>query len=483
MDIRQWSLQEGLQKNAEEFNRWTAFRGDQVQAIENLHKFQKHLEVEIMVPIGNKALLPGHLYHTNEVLVTHYNGIFSKCTVQKAHEILQARVEVASEHLRALETERELLLNRQELPQNAFSDETQQEIIEEYDEEKEKEWRVRHRESVRRHKQHEAELRKAGIFDEEESLALYFERLEEQELIQQIEEMFADEDEEEKPVNDGAGGEPLGDEKEKSLSDEIKDFPVDEAVKEFPGKEAGEKPPEGEATKEFPGILSREESTEERPGKEAQKEPPGQGQAKESSGKASSDDPSKGEASKNPPQATEEVPSGEILRIKRKSLTFSDQDSIQLIEVHEAPCRASRQLPPENKLNPDLTLHLEVIHTPAIFCPPKTENPEEVAEITSPADIYRVFGNCLESPECVPKSILKNKEAVEREIHLPAADPPKLSTNRRRLKEVISVDHSSILGEIIERKPRGEEPGTPEEATKASKRTVSRFRAAREGKS
>ncbi|XP_059615683.1 unconventional prefoldin RPB5 interactor-like protein [Phlebotomus argentipes] len=374
MDFREKSLQGVLQKNADELARWSAFRDEQMQAIENLYNFQKQLEVEIMVPIGNKALLPGFLYHTNEVMVTHYNGLFSKCTVQKAHEILHSRVEIANDRLRALEAEKEMFVNRQELPgmQDIFSGEAQQEIMEEYDEEKEAEWRKLHRERLREHKQREAADRKAGKVEDEDFDQL-MERLEELEMLEEIN---------------------------------------NELVEEG--------------------------------------------------------------------QEVEECPSQEVLQIKRKSLTFSDQDSVQVIQSHEAPCKAARQPESSLPLNPDLTLHLEVTHSTAVFSPSGT------AEITSPADIYRVFGQCLESPDqseaAVPKSILKNREAVEREIHLPGDGVREAATKKRPAK-VVSVDHSAILGDVIERNPEGE--GNPDtvDVQKVPKRPISRFKSAREANS
>ncbi|XP_055708682.1 unconventional prefoldin RPB5 interactor-like protein [Phlebotomus papatasi] len=393
MDFLQKNLQEALQKNSEALARWASFRDEQVQAIENLYMYQKHLEVEIMVPIGNKALLPGVLYHTNEVMVTHFSGLQSKCTVQKAHEILHRRVEIANEHVKMLEAERDLMINRQELPfaQEAFSDASQQEILEEYDEEKEKAWREEHKKRMKEHKKREAEERKAGKVEDRDFEEL-MSRLDELEMIEEINSEFNDEEEENTTI------------------------------------------PE-----------AHQEVTEESP----------------------------------PP----EPPSQEILQTKRKSLTFSDKDSVHMIKSHEAPCKVIKQ-PESLELNPDLTLYLEISHSPAVFTPPTNSQ----SEIASPADIYRLFSHCLESPDqpeaCVPKSILKNREAVERETHLPEAatvirDPIE---SRRRTREIISVDQSSILGDIKERNP--EQKSTAEtDSKKIPKRPMSRFKSCREANS
>jgi len=63
-----------------------------------------------MVPVGKKALMPGHLIHTNELLVSHYQGYFSACSAHKAKEICQHRLKLADEHLKKLEVEANLWL-------------------------------------------------------------------------------------------------------------------------------------------------------------------------------------------------------------------------------------------------------------------------------------------------------------------------------------------------------------------------------------
>lgn len=67
--------------------------------------FAKRLSVDVMVPIGKKAFMAGHLIHTNEVLVGHYQGYFSQCTTFKAKEICELRIKMAKDHMKTLETE------------------------------------------------------------------------------------------------------------------------------------------------------------------------------------------------------------------------------------------------------------------------------------------------------------------------------------------------------------------------------------------
>lgn len=76
--------------------------------MKNLEIFSKNLSVEVMVPIGKKALMPGELIHTNELLVGHYQGYFSACSAHKAQEICQHRLRLAEEHLNKLQVEADL---------------------------------------------------------------------------------------------------------------------------------------------------------------------------------------------------------------------------------------------------------------------------------------------------------------------------------------------------------------------------------------
>lgn len=74
----------------------------------NIEEFKKSLEVEIMVPVGTKALIPGRLYHTNEIVVSHSETYYSKCSAHKALEICQRRLNVAASRLKALEAEADM---------------------------------------------------------------------------------------------------------------------------------------------------------------------------------------------------------------------------------------------------------------------------------------------------------------------------------------------------------------------------------------
>lgn len=97
-----------LQKLAhvtQERNRWLQHQTDHEKAQENLRDFQKSFRKEILVPIGSKALMPGTLYHTNEVLVSMYSDLFVKCSADKALAVCKHRLKEAQKRLEALNIE------------------------------------------------------------------------------------------------------------------------------------------------------------------------------------------------------------------------------------------------------------------------------------------------------------------------------------------------------------------------------------------
>lgn len=101
-------LDQALDRNAAETVRWTNYKEQHEGARANIEEFTKSLEVDIMVPIGSKALMPGRLYHTNEIVVSHSQTYYSKCTAHKALEICQNRLNVAESRLKALDVEANL---------------------------------------------------------------------------------------------------------------------------------------------------------------------------------------------------------------------------------------------------------------------------------------------------------------------------------------------------------------------------------------
>ncbi|XP_023295221.2 unconventional prefoldin RPB5 interactor-like protein [Lucilia cuprina] len=198
MNKREDALREALQKNEEETQRWQNYLKENETAIENMAMFGKRLTVDVMVPVGKKAFMPGHLLHTNEVLVGHYQGYFSKCTTFKAKEICDLRIKMAKEHLKKLQTEADLWQNKLEKPyaEGVMPSGEEREIIEDFNEEEEKLWKEKHRIRVKQAKQKEREEREKELqkeklknkkVTEEKSDEEIFKMLEEAELMEELE--------------------------------------------------------------------------------------------------------------------------------------------------------------------------------------------------------------------------------------------------------------------------------------------------------
>uniref|UniRef100_A0A0K8WKC5 Unconventional prefoldin RPB5 interactor n=1 Tax=Bactrocera latifrons TaxID=174628 RepID=A0A0K8WKC5_BACLA len=165
MEKRQEALWEALAKNGEEATRWKNYKDENGTAVENLDRFSKNLTVDVMVPIGRKAYMPGQLIHTNEVLVGHYQNYFSKCSAHKAKEIGEYRIKMAQENLEKLQNESNLWKNKLDKPytEGVFPSKEDYEIIENYDEEKEMIWREQHNVRVKLAKEREKEERQSNI--------------------------------------------------------------------------------------------------------------------------------------------------------------------------------------------------------------------------------------------------------------------------------------------------------------------------------
>ncbi|KAI8039515.1 hypothetical protein M5D96_006927 [Drosophila gunungcola] len=153
--------------------------------IRNLDLFARNLSVEVMVPIGGKALMPGELIHTNELLVAHYEGYFSACSAHKAKEICRHRLKLAEEQLKKLETESDLWTNKLNTPrmEGAMPNEDQVEIVEDFNEESHNKWMTEHRERVRQQKQQERVKRQAEPSASDDEV---LRKLEEREMMEEL---------------------------------------------------------------------------------------------------------------------------------------------------------------------------------------------------------------------------------------------------------------------------------------------------------
>lgn len=158
------------------------------------------------------------------------------------------------------------------------------------------------------------------------------------------------------------------------------------------------------------------------------------------------DDPN---AVSNDEQEEIEIPSM-IENQKKSKLKFAKEDQIKLIDKFDAPCKVSLpDLTNDSTQINNLTLQIHFKHTNNEFQIPEKSASDDEGSILSPMDIYKKFVHCLKKSNSFeePKSILKNKDKVLQENHLPVivgAIKKKIGTGKKSTKKIKSVKSVSI---------------------------------------
>ncbi|CAL1540094.1 unnamed protein product [Lymnaea stagnalis] len=133
------------------------FKKDYVALHDRLKTLPDKLSHDIMVPFGKLAFMPGKIVHTNEILVLLGDNWFVERSAKQAAEIADRRIKELENKLGDLESQRKLLEPRlnftSDLQAELLGAAGVNEIVEKYDEEKEKLWDEKHRENVKRHKE------------------------------------------------------------------------------------------------------------------------------------------------------------------------------------------------------------------------------------------------------------------------------------------------------------------------------------------
>lgn len=442
------SLEEALFRNEKEMEMCQEYKSDLAMATRNLQTFQNRLKVDVMVPIGPHALMPGYLYHTNEVMIGKPSGIFIEATTSQAMESVLRRIKVAETRLKDLAVEAEFFRNKLEYPQqkDVFSHGTEKEIIEDYDEEKEKKWRIAHRQKVKEAKLKEREERSKQVSEGQFKEVL--ENLDELEMMEELQEEF----------------------------DEIV---VPDSMVDLSGQVAFTEKPRVSYELE---SYSREEELNLQHEMDEEKE--------EDTPKV----PIKTEISPIEPNQTKErienTKSEEAPKKKRKSLQFSeDLERVKLIHKLDRPNTL------ETNYDPEYTLQLRVKHSPLEFKPPPGEVSSDI--LSSPVDIYKKFAHCMKhwsgtptTPEEQPKSILKKTShviPVNRNAKLLSAEDDRSSQIEQ---SPVVVEGESIfqqvVGDVLERNSAPivveSVAGPTQNAQGTEPKRVSRFKAMRSWK-
>lgn len=462
-DMLASSMREALSRNEHETGLCLEYKNDLLVTTRNLQSFQSRVRVDVMVPLGKYALMPGHLYHTNEVLIgkpasqlgdvestsdMKPAGLFIESTTGQAVDVLNQRLKAADKRLKELEVESEFLRNKLEYPQerDVFANGTQQEIIEQYDEETEKSWRVAHRQKVKAAKLREREARN-NVKDEDYEAVL--EKLDELELMEELQEEFSEIVEPEPVPLDGLV--------------EFKEKPrVSYALDSFSSSDLDLLTPPPSSR------IAKEDCIEFIPTEVPNAIP---------------DQPAvvtgfNGEG--------EEMPK----KKKRKSLQFSeDLEKVKLINKMDRPNTLI------TRYDPDSTLQLHFTHSPIEYKPPPQSSAEEEQGIIicSPVDIYKKFAHCMKhwsapsTPDDQPRSILKKTNhviPVNRKARLLSDDDP---PEEHRPQPVSTPIFNQVVGEVQERKSSAiiaRDNSKHIDSTNAAdlpptKRPVSRFKASR----
>ncbi|KFB36664.1 AGAP007637-PA-like protein [Anopheles sinensis] len=520
---------EALRTNANETQRWSAYRQEHLDLKENLRMYQKTPRADILIPMGTKALLPGQLYHTGEVLVSHGGGYFTECSSEQAQTIADRRVKLADEMLQKYDRERTLYSDKLEMPflNEAFA-EGGREIIEPYDEQTEERWRAEHRRRVRESKQREAVDRKAKDQDDRE----LFEKLEEMELLEELEnemdqlEMPEGNDDQlerlmrgeirlnskprtahrsvpptesdaiciRKPIEERPmGGERITttkDEKNGKSSDEEIVTTDDESVD---GQDEEDISPEFSQLLNDTKTLAKDEKIKifQTKLKDVRKrlyqnsititEKVDLYQLYEELEEAldflrtgQETDGAIDEEVEEPKSDQEPTSNNETEKHTKKQsrkISFAEHDEIKLIENRHS-LKVTEKLP---SANTERTVFVPIVHSAETLSNEYRDEAQE-DEIICPADIFRKEMERRETPLEI-RSILKNKHFVEKESR--SAFESFSKTNVKRPVKEMRTENTmpdDILGEIVEHKMEAESTSAVSELTPQPKKKVSRFK-------
>lgn len=147
--------------NKKNLTQWKEYREKYEEVIKNLQYYNEKHQHSIFLPVGSKAYIKGKLVHTNDVWVTLGCGWFLKTSTKKAVEICERRIKSANELIDKWEKESALLENMRDFSKkkDVFENEGTKEVIEPYDDEKEKDWKLKHREKEKQYRQQLKELK------------------------------------------------------------------------------------------------------------------------------------------------------------------------------------------------------------------------------------------------------------------------------------------------------------------------------------
>ncbi|XP_062552176.1 uncharacterized protein LOC134217426 [Armigeres subalbatus] len=499
IDLYNKAYLESLAINQRETERWKSYRAEHEELKENLKMYSKQLKADILIPVGSKAFIPGQLYHTGEVMVSHGSGYFSDCSMEQANQIIAHRIFAANDVLQKYEKERDFFINKVEVPfaEDAFSG---KEIIEEYDQTREEVWNREHRIRSK-----ESKLREAKDRDENnafESDQAIMDRLEELELMEELEQeidnldISVETDEQlrrlmngelklptSRRIAHGSGNKAVENvitDMSKKIFEEMDTEPIEV---ETTDDESTDESDAEDASIEFMKLLQDTKAMNKRDKLQAFKN-----KLNDISSRLKKEDISVEEKVLlcDLRYEVEEAldfldPSWESAIVnaedkktskKAKSIQFAATHSVKFIDDHE-------EIAKESITSEDYsckTLELKIVHSPVVS--PVISDDDSMR---SPVDIYRLFEHCMIRTEPVSppmkgkKSILKNRDMVLAETHLIDCHP--VVKKPRDKTEVLPVD---IIGDVVEHKTENFSQSTAPVPANVSQKKISRFRQQRQ---
>ena len=124
--------------------------------LQKLETITDKTSYDVMVPLGgSKAFFEAQIEHTNEILVLLGDNWFAERSAKEAREICQRRIDKCQGMLDGQDKESKLYrswLQEASKIDTEIKEDGTKDIIEDYDEEKEKQWRIEHRERVKKEK-------------------------------------------------------------------------------------------------------------------------------------------------------------------------------------------------------------------------------------------------------------------------------------------------------------------------------------------
>lgn len=146
-----------LQTSRTKLEQWKKFKQDYEDLKEKLKSLPDRISYDVQVPFGDVAFMPGKHVRTNEVMVLLGDNWFVQRSCKQAGELVSRRIKQCDDMLEKICEEETNLINWASYTKE-MKDESAEfvEILEEYDEEKEKAWRERHRKNVQKFRRDES---------------------------------------------------------------------------------------------------------------------------------------------------------------------------------------------------------------------------------------------------------------------------------------------------------------------------------------